>query len=384
MVPPDQGERFIAAITGERKQIPGWNGQPNTFRSWLKLLALWEAETTLSRERWGLRLYQSFPENSQPRRIADQIPMGELLKPSGYSLVLNALIAKYKPYLEIEGPASVDKYFYSGERAKGESFSSFIAGKEVSKQELESNLGERLNDKVAGRVLLRQANLTEFQREMISLKDTATLMSFDEVAAMLRPLDRPEMIAQAAGASLGPSASKHYPTMSGEVRMQFYQEEEERPEAEPGPDGEECDEEEESEELEEDVMYLEDREYEEDEAIYLQAYHSAYADVRKDMRDRRRERGFIKHNKAGPTRSASSSSSPSRWGKDAISRAKEEGEVAVKGMARTSFRGLLRICRVEPDASTVKSLGTSQEIALWKVGRPRVPAVASQRVRTRK
>ena len=339
MVPPDQGERFIAAITGERKQIPGWNGQPNTFRSWLKLLALWEAETTLSRERWGLRLYQSFPENSQPRRIADQIPMGELLKPSGYSLVLNALIAKYKPYLEIEGPASVDKYFYSGERAKGESFSSFIAGKEVSKQELESNLGERLNDKVAGRVLLRQANLTEFQREMISLKDTATLMSFDEVAAMLRPLDRPEMIAQAAGASLGPSASKHYPTMSGEVRMQFYQEEEERPEAEPGPDGEECDEEEESEELEEDVMYLEDREYEEDEAIYLQAYHSAYADVRKDMRDRRRERGFIKHNKAGPTRSASSSSSPSRWGKGRNKQGKGRGRGGRQGHGPNQFRG---------------------------------------------
>ena len=31
--PPDQGGRFIQAITGERKSIPGWNGQPGTLVS---------------------------------------------------------------------------------------------------------------------------------------------------------------------------------------------------------------------------------------------------------------------------------------------------------------------------------------------------------------
>ena len=85
--PPDQGERFIQAITGERKSIPSWNGQPGTLRSWLKLLAYWESETTLAPDKWGLRLYQSFPEGSQPRKIADQICMGELLKESGYAVL---------------------------------------------------------------------------------------------------------------------------------------------------------------------------------------------------------------------------------------------------------------------------------------------------------
>ena len=110
--------------------------------------------------------------------------MEELLQPTGYAKVLESLVLKYKPFLEIEGPASVDRFLYAGERGKGESFASFIAGKEVARQELEANLGERLNDQVAGRVL-RQSNLSEFQREMISLKDTATLMSFDQVAKML-------------------------------------------------------------------------------------------------------------------------------------------------------------------------------------------------------
>ena len=35
----DQGERFIAAMMGERKTIPSWNGVPNTLRSWLKMLS---------------------------------------------------------------------------------------------------------------------------------------------------------------------------------------------------------------------------------------------------------------------------------------------------------------------------------------------------------
>ena len=122
----------------------------------------------------------------------------------------------YRPFLEIAGPASIDKYFYAGERTKGESFANYIANKEVSRQEMESQLQEKVNDRVAGRVLLRQANLNDFQREMIALKDQATLLTFDQVAAMLRPLDRPELLAQAAGATLGQTAAKHYPVMNVE------------------------------------------------------------------------------------------------------------------------------------------------------------------------
>ena len=293
----DQGERFIAAMMGERKSIPSWNGMPNTLRSWLKMLACWEAETTLPRERWGMKLYQSFPEASQPRKIADQIPMGELLSAAGYNLILTALMKKYRPFLEVAAPASVDRFFFQGERAKGESFATFIAAKEVALQDLENNIHEKLNEKVAGRVLLRQSHLTDFQREMVSLKDQSALMTFDEVAAMLRPLDRPEMLAQAANAELGAQASKHFPVIYDEENHGQH-EEEPRQEQE-----EASDEDMEESESEDEGLYFEDREYEEDEAIYVAAYHSAYADVRKDLRDRRRERGFVKHNKTNRPRS---------------------------------------------------------------------------------
>ena len=191
------------------------------MRSWLKLLACWEAETTVPKEKWGLRLYQSFPEGSQPRKISDQIPMNELLSAAGYDKVLTALMMKYRPFLEVAGPASVDRYFYSGDCHKGDSFAAFIAAKEVARQDLENHLGEKLSDEVAGRVLLRQAHMSELQRELVSLKDNSALMTFDEVATMLRQLDRPELLAQAAGAELGTAGAKHYPVMLSEDRENF-------------------------------------------------------------------------------------------------------------------------------------------------------------------
>ena len=59
-------------------------------------------------------------------------------------------------------------------------------------------------------------------------------------------------------------------------------------------DGEEISESE-SNDLEDGEILFEDRTYEEDEATFLQAYASAYSDVRRDLRDRRKERGFVRH-----------------------------------------------------------------------------------------
>ena len=250
------------------------------MRSWLKLLAYWETETTVPKERWGLRLYQSFPEGSQPRKIADQVPMNDLLTVQGYGLVLSALLAKHRPYLEVAGPTSIDHFLYHGERAKGESFANYIAAKKVARQEMESHLQERLCERVAGRVLLRHANLTEFQREMMALKEQGQMWTFDQVITLLRPLDRPELLAQAAGAELGVQAAKHCPVL--------------KLDGEQGQEGEE--EESEQEYSDDEVMELadgeymfEDKEYTKDEALYIQAYHSAYADVRRDLQNRRKE-----------------------------------------------------------------------------------------------
>ena len=212
----DQGERFIQAISGEKRPLPKWNGQPATMRSWLKLLAYGEIESTGPKEKWGLRLYQSFPENSQAQADRRSNWYAGPLECGRLQLGLECIIAKYRPFLEVAGRAAIDRFLYSGERAKGESCANYIASKEVARQEVENHLQEPINDKVAGRVLLRQANLTEFQRELLALRDHSQLLTFDQVASLLRPLDRPELLAQAAGSTMGQASSRSYPVMNRE------------------------------------------------------------------------------------------------------------------------------------------------------------------------
>ena len=291
--PVDQAERFIAALTSEKRSIPSWQGSPGSLRTWLKLLAHWESETTVPKAKWGIRLYQSFGESSEPRRIADQVPLTEVLTERGYGLILSALMTKYKPYLDVAAPVSIDRFFYGGEKQKNQTFANFLATKEIARQELESHLQERVPDRIAARILLRQAHLSDYQREMVALKDANQLFTWEQVTGMLRPLDRPELIAQAAIAELGSSAaSKHYPVLN------LTKDDDDDP-----PDGEEELEEEEEEEeegIDDEMITFEDREYDEHEAMYIHAYHSAYSDVRCDLQSRRKERGFVKHLRQSP------------------------------------------------------------------------------------
>ena len=289
---------MVNALSGEKRSLPAWDGNPSSLRTWLKLLSHWELETTLPKARWGLKLYQSFTDKTPPRRLADSIPVEKMLTEEGYGLILSALVNYYRPYLDIQGPSSVDKFFYAGDRQKGESFTTFVANKELALQELEMQLGETLNTKVTGRVLLRQAHFTDFQRELISLKDQSQFLTFQQVADLLRPLDRPEMIAKAAGQDVGQSN-----TGSGKLAFaaQVYGDQDGWDYEEDGYPYDEGDGESEEllpdEELEEDMMVFEDKEYDELEATWIQAYHTAYKDVRRDLQARRKERGFVRHRK---------------------------------------------------------------------------------------
>ena len=286
--PPDQNEvmrQLINAMSGDRKNIPQWNGQPSTLRSWLKLLGFWEQETSTPLNRWGLKLYQSFSEGSAPRRIADTIPTELILTENGYSLILGALMQKYKPYLEIAGPAAIDAFFYSGDRQKGETFSSFVASKEIQRQDMQQQLGETVSELVCGRVLLKQAYLTDLQRELLSLKSHA-LLSFDQVANMLRTLDRSEVLAKSSFGSSTSGMKVLFQTDENPENSENYDEE-----------LEEDDDYSEDESVEDGYYVFEDKkEFQEHEAIYVQAYN----DVRRDLRERRKERGFVRHRKNAP------------------------------------------------------------------------------------
>ncbi|CAK9085405.1 Uncharacterized protein SCF082_LOCUS40463 [Durusdinium trenchii] len=266
--------QLVSTLGGERKsQVPTWSGAPNLLRQWLKSLGLWEQETSLPKSKWGLRLYAALTDDA--KRIADTVPMDELVTERGYSAILTALMSKYKPYLEAVGPSSVDSFLYLGERGPKESFAAYLARKEVQRQELESQIGEKLQTLVAGRVLLRQANLTEQQQQLLALKMT-TLATYEEVIQSLRPLDRLDSLAKAGGLP-GAATTTNKTYMTAEPYDYDYFDEDEEEE-----DGEadDYDYEEDGDSVEDGMLQFEDREYDEMEAVYVQAYN----DVRKDLR----------------------------------------------------------------------------------------------------
>ena len=271
------------ALTGEKRSIPVWNGHPSTLRSWLKLLALWEHESQMPLERRGVKLLQSFAEGSEPRRIADTVPMQTLLSPQGYSAVLSAIYDKYFPYLEASAPKAIDRFLFEGERQKSESFTAFIASKQLARQEMETQMGETISDRLCGRILLRQAGLSDFQREMLMLRGPV-LRTFDEVATMLRTLDRPEMLAKAQGSN---AATRNFATFgddTGEVEEHEHLENDEDDSTGSSLQDEDGN----------PFVYFEDKTYTENESMEILAYHSAYRDVRKEMQKRRNERGYVK------------------------------------------------------------------------------------------
>ena len=155
--------KLVEAVSGERRTaIPSWDGSPSGLRSWLKALSFWESDNGTNRTKWGIKLYQSL--SGEAKKIADTVASDTLLSEHGYGAVLTALMNKYEPYLEAVGPLSVDTFLYPGQRQGKETFTSFLARKETQKQEMEAQLGAHMRPFIAGRVLMRQANLSEHQQ----------------------------------------------------------------------------------------------------------------------------------------------------------------------------------------------------------------------------
>ena len=290
--PAQQNELMLkaltAALSGDKKSIPTWNGSVETLRPWLRQLSYWELDNNVPKTRWGIKLLQSFTDGSAPRKIAETVDLSVVLSEQGYGTILTEIMTKYGPFLEAIGPAAIDHFFYGFEGSRQESFSNYIAAKEVALQELEAQLGEKVPPRIAGRVLLRGANLSEQQRENLAIKYNA-LLTFDQIARALRPLDRPEALVGKVSKTflMGRSEATEQSEAFHEGEHEDLEEEEELlfEEDEPESDGEG------------NLTYLvfdPSREYTEEETQYIWAYNSAYRDVRKDLQARRKGRQFFK------------------------------------------------------------------------------------------
>ena len=281
---------LTAAISGDKKSLPLWNGNVETLRMWLKQLSLWEVDNNVPPARWGMKLFQSFTQRSPPRKIAETIDLSVISSSYGYSAILSAIMQKYGPFLEAAGPAAIENFFYGNERNRGESLATYVAAKEVALQDMEAQLGERLPPRIAGRILLRHANLSDSQREAMAVKYNA-LLTFDQAAAALRPLDRPDALVQ--------KVNKNYMTAIEDDKSYENDEQADNAEEEELIEG--------SEGPESDgdgnltfLVFDPQQEYTEEETNYIWAYNSAYKDVRRELQSRRKGRQFFKKSNGPP------------------------------------------------------------------------------------
>ncbi|CAK8990659.1 Integrase catalytic domain-containing protein, partial [Durusdinium trenchii] len=282
---------LTAALSGDRKSLPSWNGDVSTLRPWLRQLTLWEMDNNLPKQKWGLKLLQAFSDQSPPRRIAETVDLPTLTSEAGYSAILTAIMTKYGPYLEAAGPAAIETFFYGTERSRSENLSSYVAAKEVALQEMEAHLGEKLPGRIAGRILLRHANLSDAQREAMAVKYNA-LLTFEQAAAALRPLDRPDALVQKVAKTFATSSGHH-----------DYEEDEDDELVPDEVQAEEDDEEGPESDGQGNLTFLcfdPAEEYTEEEATYICAYNSAYKDVRRELQARRKGRQFFKKGNGPP------------------------------------------------------------------------------------
>ena len=98
---------------------------------------------------------------------------------------MKAILQKYSMFLEVELGKACDDFLFDGARDNGELFSSYVARRQISLAEFERQMGEKLNAKVAGHILMRGAGLTQQQRETLSTRRPGT-MTFQEVSELIR------------------------------------------------------------------------------------------------------------------------------------------------------------------------------------------------------
>eukprot|EP00435_Cladocopium_sp_Y103_P041549 s2457_g11.t1 len=96
-------------------------------------------------ERCGVKLLQSFAEAQSLQGLQTQFPHTFHCR---IAALLSAIYEKYFPHLEASALKAVDRFICEGERQKSDSFTSSIASKQLARQEMESQFGEIISDRL--------------------------------------------------------------------------------------------------------------------------------------------------------------------------------------------------------------------------------------------
>ena len=285
---PVQGSAFGG--WKDRDPPPPYDGkQPDkTFDRWMKELRLWEFETEIPKEQWGVKILRQL--SGTARAAADSLSFEDLACESGRDNLIKALKEHFAPHLESSLPRAFEEAVYGDVRSSRETFGEFVIRMEHAFKELERQ-GVKLGDVVLGYVLFRGANLSEAQENQM-LTWGEGKYDHSTVVKGLRRLDK----------NIHEGKKKSAAYLMNELGEQ---------------DGDEPEEEIQETYLEaqedsddEDYVYIGEGEMQEifDEE-HVQEALATYQDVRKSLRDQKNSRGYY------PQPSGRGASPPGRKGK---------------------------------------------------------------------
>ncbi|OLQ14984.1 hypothetical protein AK812_SmicGene847 [Symbiodinium microadriaticum] len=150
----------------DRDPPPPYDGKrpDQTFERWQKELRLWEFETEVPKEKWGVKILRQL--SGSARAAAESLSYEELACEKGRDNLVKALKEHFAPHLESSLPRAFEAAIYGEVRSSRETFGDYVIRMEYAAKELERQ-GVKLGDIVLGYVMFRGANLSESQENQL-------------------------------------------------------------------------------------------------------------------------------------------------------------------------------------------------------------------------
>eukprot|EP00971_Amphidinium_carterae_P325956 6456534-Amphidinium_carterae.1 len=193
-------------MTSTKDVPPVWDGvEPELhWRAKKREIRLWQEDSDVARERQGVRLFRAL--QGKAKTMADVLPDDQIKGPLGVEQIIRFFDEQYASHIQLQHEREFEELFYTGARQSDETYAAFILRRQAEMARCETYAHGTLPTHAKGKLLLRQARLTQTQMQRVltwleGYRDHVT------VGEALRKLDT-EMELQTSAVGSGEHSAK--------------------------------------------------------------------------------------------------------------------------------------------------------------------------------